>query len=65
MKKLTLILNDEEMGTILNGLDLLESQVLVGGSFPDFERKLRNIRKKIYTFQAKKQGRKLYGDKYE
>lgn len=61
MKKPILILNEEEQGTILNALDLLESQVAVGGSFPDFESKLFTIRKKIYNFQAGYRGWELYG----
>ena len=61
MKKAILKLNDEEMDTINNALDLLESQVAVGGSFPDFEYKLSKIRRKINDYQASEMGRRLYG----
>ena len=63
MKKPILILSEEEQNTILRGLDLLESQVKVGGSFPEFESKLFKIRKKIHTFQAENQGYEIWKDK--
>lgn len=52
---------EEELDTIKNGLDLIESQVSVGGSFPSFENKLNNIRRKINDHEAKEMGKRLYG----
>lgn len=51
---------EEELDTIKSGLDLIESQVSIGGSFLSFENKLSNIRRKINDHEAKEMGKKLY-----
>lgn len=61
MKKPILILECEEQDIILRGLELMEKRISVGLDVSNAKNKLKEIQKKIYTFQAQYNGWELYG----
>ncbi len=56
MKKPILILENEEQDVILRALELMDKQISVGINVSEAKSTLKNIRKKIYTFQAQYHG---------